>query len=327
MSKQHRRHIALCLVALCLVVMTSVAQDRAPMFTADSKDADVDSRRETPRSDDELLKRRRHELLVDFDAETSLDHGATIHPRLMETVKDNTMGIRFEEREAYLRVLRLAQVEPLRRQEQFATELQERRRETADNYRHRRIEDFPQFVDLFTHPDVYKGRPVTLRGTMRKLTKFDIGKNSLDLDQVYEGWLYTPDSQGNPTVVVFTSKDERLPVSGDIQEEVRFTGYFFKMYGYDAHDTTRKAPLLIAGEVQSIPHPYRPAYHGLNLGWYVFTTIAFLLGCYTVWQVNRIEMPPRPLPQVEPDFNHFPPREHPATAPDYLHTISETEDA
>lgn len=301
------------------------AQDRRSMFTAGRSDAGSDKPRR-PLTKDEMVELRRKEALLDFDAETSLDHGETIHPELMETVKDNTIGVRYEEREAYLRVLRLAQEVPLRQQERFAAQIRSRR-EASASYSSRRPKDFPQFVDLFAHPDIYRGRPVTLHGVMRKLTKFEVGKNSLDLDQLYEGWVYPPDGQGNPAVVVFSSKDDRLPVSGDIQEEVRFTGYFFKMYGYDAQDTARKAPLIIAGEVEWVPHSYRPAYHDMNAGWYGVITLAFLIGCYLVWQVNRIEQPPRPLPQVELDFNHFPPREHPASNQFQPHSVTETEDS
>jgi hypothetical protein len=128
-------------------------------------------------------------------------------------------------------------------------------------------------------------------------------------------------------VVIFTSKDERLLVNGDIQEEVQFTGYYFKMYGYDAEDTTRKAPMILAGEVEWTPHPYKAVYHQLPLGWYGLATLVFLIGCYMVWQTNRREMPPRPPAQVEPDFNHLPPREHPAPDPFLPHSMTEPEDS
>jgi len=303
------------------------AEDPDSMFTANRSNSNTDAPPRRPLTEDEMVAIRRQELLQDFDAETSLDHGESIHPRLMHAVRDNTMGVRYEEREAYLRVLRLAAEVPLRRQQRFAAEIRSERRELTPTYKLRREEDFPQFVDLFAHPEFYRGHCVTMHGVMRKLTKFDLGKNSLDLDQAYEGWVYTPDSQGNPLVVIFTSKDDRLPVNGDIQEEVQFTGYYFKMYDYDAEDEARKAPMIIAGEVEWIPHPYKPVYHRLGIGWYAAATLAFVIGCYVVWQANRREMPPRPLPQVEPDFHHFPPHEHPAPDPFLPRSMTETEDS
>lgn len=316
-----------CVLAIDGYASCCFAQKTDSMFTSNRNESGQSARPRRPLSEDEMVELRRRELLQDFDEETSLDHGESIHPRLMQSVKDNTVGVRYEEREAYLRILRLASEVPLRKQQRFADQIQTERRELNPNYKRRRLEDFPQFVDLFAHPEFYRGRPVTMRGVMRRLTKFDVGKNSLDLDQAYEGWVYTPDSQGNPVVVVFTSKDERLPVNGDMQEEVEFTGYYFKMYGYDAEDTTRKAPLLIAGEVQWTPHPYTPVYHPRRLRWYVATMFVFMLGCYLVWQTNRREMPPRPLAQVEPDFTHFPPRIHPAPDPHLPHLMTEPEDS
>ena len=326
----YRRLWILCTVAafaLGGLSMHAWAQDRDPTFAADENDRDAERPARRPLTEDEMVQQRQRELLLDFTDPPSLDHGESVHPRLMATVKDNTIGVRFEEREAYLRVLRLASEVPLRRQEQFAAEIRSERRALDPHYKRRRPEDFPQFVDLFTHSEFYRGRPVTLHGVMRKLTKFELGQNSVGLDQAYEGWVYTKDSQKNPAVVVFTSKDDRLPVSGDIQEEVEFTGYFFKMYGYDAQDITRKAPMILAGEVRWTPHPYKAVYKPWGIQWYALTGLATLLAFYLFWLANRKEMPPRPPLEIEPDFTHFPPREHPAPDPLLPRSMNETEDS
>lgn len=315
----------LVVFVLCWQPHLAIAQDRDPDLSGRADERAPGSRR--PLTEEEMILKRKRELLLDFNDPTSLDRGASVHPRLMETVKDNTIGVRYEEREAYLRVLRLASEVPLSRQEQLAAEIRAERRLLNPSYKRRSAEDFPQFVDLFTHPEIYRGRPVTLRGVMRKLTKFDLGKNSLGLDEAYEGWVYTSDSQGNPAVVIFTNKEDGLPVSGDLQEEVEFTGYYFKMYGYDAQDVTRKAPLILAGEVKWIPHPYKAVYKPWGLKWYALATLAFLFVGYVIWQTNRREMPPLPPSQIEPDFSQFPPREFPATDPFLSQSPTETEDA
>lgn len=306
---------------------SAFGQRRKSASTADREQDAVARPAPKQMTDEELIELKRREMLVELAAQTSLDRGASIHPKLMETVQDNSIGVRFEEREAYLRTLQLAQEVPLSRLRDFADQNKEERRDSTPAYSSRKWADFPQFVDLFTHPNFYRGRPVTIQGVMRKLTKFDLGQNRYDLEQAYEGWVYPADSQGNPVVVVFTSKDERLPVNGDIQEEVRFTGYFFKMYGYDAHDMTRKAPLILAGEVEPTARSHRAAYQPIRGEWYLLTAFVFLLGCYTVWAINRREMPARTLSQIEPDFRHFPPQEYPATDRLFPHAVIETEDA
>lgn len=325
------RWMQISLAIGCLVLaphdIPVFSQDRDRSFDQDDRNQRPEDQPDRRKTDDEIVRERQHELLLDFKDPPSLDHGQSVHPRLMAAVKDNTIGVRYEEREAYLWVLRLASEVPLRRQEQFASELRSERRQLDPSYKRRKPEDFPQFVDLFTHPEFYRGKPVTLRGVMRKLTKFELGKNSLGLDTAYEGWVYTSDSQGNPAVVIFTSKDDKLPVNGDIQEEVEFTGYYFKMYGYDAQDVTRKAPMILAGEVRWTPHPYSAVYKPLSIGWYALAAFLFLMLIYWIWQVNRKEMPPRPPLEIEPDFRHFPPMEHPAPNPLLPHTMTETEDS
>jgi hypothetical protein len=99
------------------------------------------------------------------------------------------------------------------------------------------------------------------------------------------------------------------------------------MYGYDAHDMTRKAPMILAGEVEWQPHPDKSFYTTWGIEWYALATMGFLLACYMIWQTNRKEMPPRPPLAIEPDFLHFPPREHPAPNTLLRHSAPEPEDA
>ena len=255
---------------------------------------------------------------------TTLDRGASINPQLLEVVQDNTVNLQYEERDVYFRMLLLTQEIPLSRQEQFAADFREERRLANPRYAKRKPSEFQPFVDLFQNPAEYRGRPVSLHGILRKLTKFDSGKNTLGIEEAYEGWLYTDDAQSNPTVVVFTSKPQNLPVGGDLSEEIRVTGYFLKMYGYEAQDATRTAPLLLAGEVEWRPGPEKYVAKSLSLETYLLVGFLVLLGGYAMWQTDRREMTGRPRPQSEVDFSKFPPTEYStATGP----SVSETDDA
>lgn len=187
----------------------------------------------------------------------SEDGGATINPEIISSVVDNTLGLTADDREAYFKMLKLAQmVEPddLRL---FAREFRDDRHAASPKYRRRPVDKFPVFVDLFQHPDVYRGHPVTLHGYFRRLVTYDAGKNAQGIETLHEGWLYPDAGQGNPAVVIFTEKPEGLPIGGDITEEISVTGYFLKMYGYHAHDAARKAPLILARSVRW--HPQRQA--------------------------------------------------------------------
>jgi hypothetical protein len=257
-------------------------------------------------------RKRREEALA--REPTSLDGGETVNPLLLKSITDNSIGIRFEEKDAYFRILELARQTPLAEQEVFARDLREFRRLENPRYAKRKPDQFPAFVDLFQNPDVYRGRPVSLHGVMRRLTKFDPGPNARGIQDAYEGWVYTDDSQSNPAVVIFLSKPDGLKVGGDLNEEVRLTGYFFKMYGYEAHDVARKAPLLLAGAVEW--KPAKPPYTPMKLGpeVYLLITLVILVLGFVMWQGNRREMTSAIHP-AEADFSKFPPIEPPIKDP------------
>jgi hypothetical protein len=247
------------------------------------------------------------------DTPASLDGGATINPALLESVRDNTLGLEPQDRHAYFYMLWLCRTVGTPAIAQFAHEFREQRRLANPRYAKLPAHEFPTFVDVFQHPQVYRGRPVTLRGYFRRLVKYEPGENDLGIRHVYEGWLYTLDSQSNPAVVIFTKKPEGLPIGGDLTEEVQFSGYFLKMYGYAAQDTTRKAPLFIAGEVQWFPHPPPAQPIAVPLWLYAAAPLVAAALAWGLWQWNRKRILARRLPTVlNPsgrDFDAYPPAE------------------
>ncbi|GIX03464.1 MAG: hypothetical protein KatS3mg113_0470 [Planctomycetaceae bacterium] len=243
----------------------------------------------------------------------SLDGGRTVNPELLRPVRDNTLGLQPEDREAYFAMLWLAQTVGRARLVQFAREYREERRAQNPQYRRLPLEEFPAFVDLFMHPEAYRGRPVLLRGYFRRLVKFDPGKNDLGIEQAYEGWLYTLDSQTNPAVVVFTHKPPGLPLGGDITEEVQVVGYFLKMYGYEAQDTHRRAPLILAGEVQWTPAAKAPPSIVIPLWLYLLAPVLAGLMIWLIWRSQqphtRLRRFPTTLNSSDRDFDAYPPQE------------------
>jgi hypothetical protein len=254
-------------------------------------------------------RKRREELLA--REETSLDGGASVNPVLLESITDNSIGIRFEERDAYFRILELAWQTPLAEQEAYAREFRNERRLSNPRYAKRKSDQFPVFIDMFQYPEEYRGRPVSLHGVMRKLTKFDPGKNNRGINEAYEGWVYTDDSQSNPAVVIFLGKPDGLTVGGNLTEEVRLTGYFFKMYGYEAQDVARKAPLVLAGAVEWRKAP-KPAKVAFGPEVYLGVTLVVLILGFVAWQGNRREMTSA-IQNPNVDFNSFSPPGFPHT--------------
>ncbi|NLX96064.1 MAG: hypothetical protein GXY83_07800 [Rhodopirellula sp.] len=127
-------------------------------------------------------------------------------------------------------------------------------------------------VPLFNQPHEQVGELVALSGTARRIIPITVDdeeiRQRLGIQQYYEIYLFTDDSQGNP--LVFCVRD--LPPGMPIGEGARFgentviAGFFFKTWAYrrTSQDTPTEAqwqlaPLLIGCEPVWNPAPPPPA--------------------------------------------------------------------
>lgn len=227
-----------------------------------------------------------------------------LDPSLWAPVVHRTRGIRPEEREAYYRILgRLRGRDPellARRARRF---LESRHAVSAD--RDRPFREFRIFADMFRNPEQYAGHPVRLRGYLRKLVAYPAGENAFGLDTLYEGWLFTEHSQGNPVVVVTTDLPEQLrsQIGSDLINGVEVTGYFFKLYGYEAGDAVRLAPLVLAPRMQWNP----PRDGGGPSAVAAVSAVALIVGIVgIVWYWHRQE---RQLRRIAAERSQGPPPE------------------
>ena len=114
-------------------------------------------------------------------------------------------------------------------------------------------EKFPMFVDIFLHPDRWQGHLVTLRGHVRRVTSHQGDSAMFGGQPLHELWLFTDDSQHNPTVIVTPTLPDEFPRSADDIDAVTVTGCLFKMYVYRSQNESRIAPLLLAGRIEWNP--------------------------------------------------------------------------
>lgn len=219
------------------------------------------------------------------DTPASLDGGASVNPALLQPVRDNTLGLEPHDRHAYFYMLWLCREIGVDNLAQFARA-----------FRGERSAEPSVFVDVFRHPEAYRGRPVTLEGRLRRLVKFAPGANDFGARHVYEGWVYTEDSQHNPAVVIVTKKPPELPLGGDLSEHVRCTGYFLKLYGYEAQDATRSTPLFVAGELEWAPQAAPPQPAVASPWSYAATTVFAILAVWGLWRSHQRQHARRPLP-------------------------------
>ena len=239
-------------------------------------------------------------------------------------------GIRPSESEAYYRVLDHARRIESKKLESAAARFLQRRQRLSrlPETRERPVAEFPVFVDLYNNvknPDIYHGRPVTLRGHLRKLVELPAGDNDYGIETLYEAWLYTSDSQQHPAVVITTAVPEQLrrevsrlrasnrPV---LIDGVSATGYFFKMYGYPAQDAYRFAPLVLGQRLAWQPVAPTSEMKGLPLVLAVGGCVLCLPIAWFLWrnreddrrqrerrrdrQVAELQLPdPEPVPPVD----------------------------
>jgi hypothetical protein len=102
------------------------------------------------------------------------------------------------------------------------------------------------FSQLLDRPGRYRGLPIHLQGTAKRILIHDEVQPELSSrGRLHEAWVFTDDSQGFPYVLVFEAAPPGLPVGNDVNELVAFDGYFLKLMAYQAADGPRVAPLLI----------------------------------------------------------------------------------
>ena len=167
-------------------------------------------------------------------------------------LKIRRRGFLPEEAETYYQVLGYARDVDTNRIKKAANRFLKERWKQSKSQK-RPFEKFPVYVDIYQHPELYQGRPVMMSGHVQRTVKSNASKNDFGIETICEAWLYTEDSQSNPTVVVSTKFPEGFPIGEQAIDHVTVTGYIYRMYTYNARDTRRFAPMLIAHEIQWTP--------------------------------------------------------------------------
>lgn len=163
-----------------------------------------------------------------------------IPPAWLDRVKDNSLGIRPQEADAYYRIL--AQVASIP-----ARDLQAKADPDA------------LYVNLMASPEKYRGRPVAITGEVVNLYEYTAGENRYGVTRLYDAWILTPDSGNQPYRVVCQSIPADLKPGEKLHQSVRVTGCFFKKEAYESQGRkVHVAPVLLAGRLSRFVSPYAP---------------------------------------------------------------------
>lgn len=169
------------------------------------------------------------------DRPASEDFVAGITAELLDPIQDNTV-MRAAENEAWLTMLQI---------------LQSKTQGELDSLAVGPV----SFVQLFRQTDFYRGKLVTVQGTVRRAERIASRQNNLGIAQLYR-WIVEPGGGSNSPIVVYSlEKPDEFVLGDDLREAAAFTGFCFKRWAYAAGDGTRVAPLILAKTASWQPPP------------------------------------------------------------------------
>jgi hypothetical protein len=163
-------------------------------------------------------------------APENIPEDARLDRSRLAAVRDNTLGIRADESEAFFYVLNHVRHVP-------GTDLE------------RAAKPGVQYVNLMSDPTLFRGEPVTITGELWRLYEFPASTNDFGLTKLYEAWVFTSDSSTHPYRIVATALGDDIRPGENQRTPVRITGYFFKREGYETPGGLHVAPTLLAKRI------------------------------------------------------------------------------
>jgi hypothetical protein len=166
------------------------------------------------------------------------------------------------------------------------------------------------FAELFGQPRSFRGRLVRIKGVFHRVEELKAPENHYGIDRYWQGWLEPAGGPASPIVVQFLHLPEGMPAGMKVHEPVDVTGYFFKRYAYNAADTIRVAPLLMALEPAWKPLP-PVAPGGTSLGTVAIVTMAALVAATLIgmrwagWSERRAAHAPLDLDASLREYTPF----------------------
>ena len=145
------------------------------------------------------------------------------------------------------------------------------------------------FAQLASHPDLYRGVPIRIDGTARRVLVDDhISAALTPRRRLIQAWTITKDSMGYPLCLWVEDPPADLAIGDDLYERIVFDGYFLKLMAYEARDHPRFAPLLV-GRIRKygVAAPAEPLL-ALPRGWTRGHSIVVGLGLMTFLGLIRV---------------------------------------
>ena len=228
LTRRHQLHLTMMLIALGIVLIGSRIVGK-PEFWATA----------FPAVAAEQTAISRTALRPDYSG----DEPKRLPEELRDVIRDNVIGVTAEEWRAW--GVSLSYAEELQKQNKKETPVDLR---TA------------KYALLMGAPDHCRGRPWTVTGALRRMTRETTHHSKLGPIKVVDAWLTLPDSGDGLVHVISRSANgdlEFLDDYGKDPPQVTLTGYFFKREAYASQAETGLsiAPLFLADSISEVPQP------------------------------------------------------------------------
>ncbi len=144
------------------------------------------------------------------------------------------------------------------------------------------------YLQLERQPQAYRGRLVTVSGTVRSAKEVAAPENSYGIERYYQVWLQPLRSDPELIVVYVLHLPLDFPVGEALDEPVSATGFFFKRWAYPSRSGILTAPLVLARSIQWTPAPpAAPTGSSEEQALLAAAAAAVIAWCFVIWVWRR----------------------------------------
>ena len=140
------------------------------------------------------------------------------------------------------------------------------------------------YTQLLQQPEVYRGRVVTLQGTVVREEAQQPGDNPLGIEAYHRLWIRPQGGGQWPFVVYCLRLPEKFPRGDSLRAEVQVSGYFFKNWSYAWDDGLGVAPVVLADQpLWQAPATVSQRKKPTGSFWWYAIALAALCSCAVTW--------------------------------------------
>ena len=169
---------------------------------------------------------------------------------------------------------------------------------------------------LWDRPAAYRGVPIHLEGTAKKVLTHEVGPAMSPKGRLYEVWLYSDENRTFPYVVTIEDPPPGLVVGYEVHLRVTVDAYFFKLLAYHAGDVPRAAPMLV-GRMRWLTPPAESVAPMIELrnwskqdGFVVLVAVLVAyVGLRAFFQIRKSLSPSRERPSFRSSSEPLPPED------------------